>query len=135
MRVVLDTNVLVSGLLWPDGAPARIVRLAVAGALCVLHDDRIVREYREVLARPRFGLDPVDVVTVVDAILATGEAVVAEPLAIRLPDPDDLPFVEVAVTGRADAIVTGNRAHFPAGVRAKVAVRAPADLVAEWTGS
>lgn len=58
-----------------------------------------------------------------------GEPVAAEPLRIRLADPDDLPFVEVAVTGRADALVTGNPRHFDVrDLAGTLRVVVPADL-------
>ena len=55
MRIVLDTNVLVSGLLNPDGAPGRLLDLILGGRLQILYDDRILGEYSDVLARPQFG--------------------------------------------------------------------------------
>ncbi len=54
MKIVLDTNVLVSGLLTPYGAAAEIVRLIASGVLSVCYDTRILLEYQEVLARPKF---------------------------------------------------------------------------------
>ncbi len=48
MRFVIDTNVLVSGLLSPYGASAEIVRMLAAGAFDLLYDARIVSEYKEV---------------------------------------------------------------------------------------
>ena len=51
MNVVLDTNVLVSGLISPFGPPADIVRLLAAGAIRVCYDACIFGEYREVLSR------------------------------------------------------------------------------------
>lgn len=136
MKIVLDTNVLVSGLLNPHGPPGRVVDLIVSGAVKVLFDDRIVAEYREVLARPRFRFDPDDVVTLIEFILTEGEAVTGTPLAISLPDPDDLPFLEVAVTGAAAALVTGNADHFvPAEGRAPVSIRTPTQFIAHWQSS
>ncbi len=61
MRVVLDTNVLVSGLLNPDGSPGRVLDLFLAGGITLLVDDRILGEYRAVLPRPKFGFDTNDV--------------------------------------------------------------------------
>lgn len=112
MKIVLDTNVLVSGLLSPHGHPGRVLDLLLSGKVTLLHDDRILSEYREVLLRPRFGFDPNDVEILVAYLRAEGLAVASPPLPLSLPDPDDLPFLEVAVTGRADALVTGNLAHF-----------------------
>ena len=75
MRVVLDTNVLVSAFLSPDGAPAQLLTFALAGELTLLFDDRIMAEYAEVLRRPRFGLDEADIDLVLRQLEADGERV------------------------------------------------------------
>lgn len=112
MRVVLDTHVLVSGLLNPHGAPGRVVDLLVLGELRPLFDDRILHEYRDVLARPRFGFEPDDVEALLEHFRRAGDRLTAPPLAVTLPDEDDLPFLEVAAAGGARALVTGNSADF-----------------------
>ncbi len=131
MMVVLDTNVLVSALLCPFGPPARVLDLDLAGEVRLAYDDRLLAEYRQVLARPRFGLDVHDVTHLLDYLAADGLPVVARPLAISLPDPDDLPFLEVAVEAGA-VLVTGNRRHFPAEVCGEALVLTPADFLAQW---
>jgi len=108
LRIVLDTNVLVSAFLSPDGAPAQVLALVLGGELDLMVDDRILDEYREVLARPRFRLDASDVAEVLRQLEADGERIAAAPVERQLPDPDDQPFLEVALAGQADAIVTGN---------------------------
>jgi len=115
MRVVLDTNVVVSALLNPEGPPAAVLAVIFTGEVIPLLDSRLLAEYREVLLRPRFGFTPEQVEAVVSGLLEIGELVDAPPLGLRLPDPDDVPFLEVAVAGQADAIVTGNVRHFPSG--------------------
>jgi putative PIN family toxin of toxin-antitoxin system len=133
VRIVLDTNVLVSGLLNPHGPPGRILDLITSGLVRVLYDDRIIAEYREVLARPRFGFDPDDVETLLEFIASEGESVISAPLALVLPDPDDLPFLEVAVAGRADALVTGNTDHFvPSAGEHHAEVCLPAVFISKW---
>lgn len=131
MRAVIDTNVLVSGLINPCGAPGRIVDHLLAGAFTALYDDRVLSEYRAVLVRPVFGFLPADVDTLIDAIERNGEAVVTTVWAGTLPDPTDLPFLEVAMAGRADALVTGNACHFrPILGRHAISVITPAALLA-----
>ena len=114
LRIVLDTNVLVSGLLNPRGAPGRILDLILMGEVQILYDDRILAEYHEVLRRPRFGFQERDIRRVLDYLAFSGEAVTALPVTLNASDEDDLPFVEVALSGRADALVTGNISHFSA---------------------
>jgi len=113
VRIVLDTNVLVSALLSPEGAPAQVLTFVLAGEITLLFDERILAEYREVLARPRFAFEPGDVVDVLQQLEADGERVGAASSGMQLPDVDDLPFLEVALSGNPDALVTGNVRHFP----------------------
>jgi predicted nucleic acid-binding protein len=69
-------------------------------------------EYREVLARPTFTFSLTDIDALLDFIEMSGEAVMGLRLPIVLPDSRDLPFLEVAAAGRADALITGNTRHF-----------------------
>jgi putative PIN family toxin of toxin-antitoxin system len=112
VRVVIDTNVLVSGVLNPHGPPGRIVDAILAETLTVLYDDRILGEYRAVLARPRFAFRPAEIDALLDFIEVAGESIAAQSLAVVLSDPTDLPFLEVAAAGHADGLVTGNTKHF-----------------------
>jgi putative PIN family toxin of toxin-antitoxin system len=113
VRIVLDTNVLLSALLSPQGAPAQVLMLALAGDLTLLFDERVLEEYREVLSRPRFAIPPAHAHEVLRQLEADGERVVAAPAELTPLDPDDRAFVEVALSGHADALVTGNARHFP----------------------
>ena len=114
MRVVIDTNILVSAAINPHGSPARVVDAVLAESLTVLHDDRILSEYREVLMRPIFGFNHSDIDTLLGFIEFTGEHVSTRELGVILPDPSDLPFLEVAAAGNAEALITGNLGHFKA---------------------
>ncbi len=132
MRIVLDTNVLVSGLLSPFGPPADVVRLVAAGALRLGVDGRILEEYRLVLARPRFGFDEARVGELLAQVDAEGLRGAARPLRLRLPDPDDEPVLESALAVAADALVTGNVRHFPPARREGVRVLSPRAFVEEY---
>jgi putative PIN family toxin of toxin-antitoxin system len=55
MRVVLDTNVIISGMISIEGTPAQIVNLLINGRITLLYDSRILKEYVEVLNRKKFG--------------------------------------------------------------------------------
>ncbi len=113
MKIVLDTNVLVSGVINPDGKPAQIINLLLNGRLTVLYDNRIIREYREVLSREKFGFSLDLIRPLVDFIMIEGEFVVAEPVKENMRDEADKKFLEVARSGKAEYLITGNKRDFP----------------------
>jgi len=129
MKIVLDTNVLVAGLLTPFGPCGDIVRMVSSGNLILCIDARVLSEYREVLERPKFSFDRDKVAAILDYIEHHGWIVAASPLSLPLPDSDDEPFLEIAVSGCADYLVTGNAAHFPSELCEGVAVVSPADFL------
>lgn len=135
MRIVLDTNVLVSGLLSPFGPPGEIVRLVSSGALVLCLDARLLSEYEAVLSRPRFGFPPDEVAALIDYIDFRGEVVAAQPLTMRLADPEDEPFLEVGVTCAADCLVTGNAKHFPQEAFGGVPILSPAQFIERYRAS
>lgn len=130
MRVVLDTNVLESGLLSPYGVPGELVRLVAIGALQVCYDARILAEYREVLLRPVFPFVQTQVEALLDQVKAGGLMVGALPLRTPTPDPDDEVFLAVALAGLVQHLVTGNTRHYPVKCRQKVRVVSPAEFLA-----
>ncbi len=129
MNIVLDTNVLVAGLLSPFGPCAEILRMVSSGVLTPSVDARILSEYDEVLRRPKFRFEEDKVTALLDHIEHRGQTVAAAPLAHPLPDPDDEPFLEVAITGQAACLVTGNQAHFPAKLCHGVQLLSPAEFL------
>jgi predicted nucleic acid-binding protein len=121
----LDTNVLVSGLLSPSAPPGRLVDVLLGRRLRLALDDRIEIEYREVMARPRLGIEPGRRDAFL-AILQFQEHVTAMPWPHRAPpDADDVVFLEVALQTPERTIVTGNPKHFPPGCRGPVTVMSP----------
>ena len=125
MRIVLDTIVLLSGLLSPYGPPGSILRLITAGAVRICYDARILVEYRQVLLRPAFPFTEIQVDSLLDHLQADGDLVAALPLVERLPDPEDEIFLEVALSGDAQCLVTGNLKHYPVQNRHGVRVESP----------
>lgn len=130
-RAVFDTNVIVSGFLSPAGPPGRIVEWLRSGTVRAVLDDRVIAEYAEVMARPRFGLPATEVDIVLAAIrsAAVRVEVGVEDGAPGLPDPDDAPFLECARAAGVP-LVTGNVRHFPKSVARDVAVMTPSQYVA-----
>ena len=112
MNIVLDTNVLVSGLLTPFGSSGEIVRMISGGNLVLLYDARVLLEYEEVLNRPKFEFNKDHINTLLDFVKQNGKLVSPLPLRTPLPDPDDEPFLEVSIAGKANCLVTGNKNLF-----------------------
>lgn len=114
MRIVADTNVLVSGLLWP-GPPASFLDAAWMRSFHLITSEDLLAELEEVLSRPH--LEPrlrgrgrtAGEVTKKLRVLAT----VIEPAELNPPvelrDLEDLPVLRCAAGGQAQAIVTGDQ--------------------------
>lgn len=129
MNIVLDTNVLVAGLLSPFGPCGEIVRMVSSGELTMSFDARILTEYAAVLARPKFKFGKDQTAALLDHIEHRGLTVASSPLAKALPDRDDEPFLEVAIAAKAMCLVTGNRVHFPAELCRDVTVLSPSEFL------
>jgi uncharacterized protein len=132
VKIVLDTNVVVSGLLNSKGNPATILTLVLTGAVQVCHDKRILAEYSEVLARPRFKFDPVRVREVLTKLEVDGLSFAPSNTMHNLPDPDDEPFLDIARAASADYLVTGNMADYPPDKCHGIRVASPANFVTIW---
>jgi putative PIN family toxin of toxin-antitoxin system len=113
MNIVLDTNVLVSGLLSPHGYPAQILNLVLNKRIELVIDARIFAEYTEVLKRPKFKFRGEWINPLLDFIKMESESIIPEPLYIKLQDPSDRMFLEVAKTAQVHYLATGNTKHFP----------------------
>ena len=114
MRVVLDTNVVVSGLLKPAGNERRVLRLVLAGrGITILISSPIITEYEAVLSRPRFKLQPSEITQTLQALRAAADWIEPNVTVTIVKDESDNRFLECAVAGQADYIVTGNVRHFP----------------------
>lgn len=109
MRVVLDTNVLVSGLITPAGSPGRILNAVFARRLTLVLTSDLAMELLGVLVRPKFRGFAFDRRRLSNLVSAVQPIVIGDDVAIPRRDPGDRIVVEAAVAGRAEAIVTGDR--------------------------
>jgi putative PIN family toxin of toxin-antitoxin system len=128
MKVVLDTNVLVSGMMTMGGPCAIILDLLSEDRIIAALDGRILKEYRRVCEETRLHLDAVAVQDFLRFLDDCAENITAMPLDAHLPDPDDLPFLEVAAEAQA-VLVTGNKKHFPQKAIGAVQVVSPREFL------
>ena len=128
--VVLDTNVIVSAGIRPEGPPARIfMDWVLEGLVQIVTSPAVVAEYREVVRRPKFaryGFPPLWLEFLIDESLRLDDDTDTE---VTCPDPKDLPFLTLA-HGSGAWLVTGNLKHFPKSDRSGVRVLSPGDYLA-----
>lgn len=113
IRVVLDTNVVVSAMLRSGGLPETVFNLAVNGDICLYVSELILAEYEDVLRRPRLSIDPEKVTIALARIRTTALLVQPVVRVTAATDPDDNVFLECAEAAQAHCLVTGNIRHFP----------------------
>lgn len=131
MRIVIDTNVLVSGVLSAGGPPGWIVEAIIAGDLQPVFDRAILSEYGDVLERREFQKARIRAAEILAAVAESSLVVSAPPWLFKLPDPDDAPFLAVAAFADC-SLVTGNLKHFPARSRGGVPVLSPRQFVESY---
>ena len=129
MKIVLDTNGLVSGLLSPFGPCGEIVRMVSSAELTLALDARILTEYQEVLIRPKFRFDQDKIDALLDHIAHRGLTVAPSPLPQSLPDVDDEPFLAAAIAAKVVCLVTGNQIHFPSDLCLGMTVFSPSEFL------
>ena len=112
-RLVIDTNVFVSGLISGAGSPARILRAVQSKLAIHVVSDPIVEEYLRVLDYPRIRkfrkITDAFVADIAAYLVYRTERVELQSRIRMSPDPDDDVFLSTAVDGRATLLVTGDK--------------------------
>jgi predicted nucleic acid-binding protein len=104
-----------------------------SGELMLCFDARILSEYHDVLRRSKFRLEHDKVAALMDYIEYRGQIVAASPLPHSLPDPEDEPFLEIALSGDAEYLITGNHAHYPPNLCKGARVLSPASFLNNYS--
>ena len=112
LRVVLDTNVLVSALWTPAGNASTIIGLILSGKLVPCFDQQIINEYRAVLSRPRLAFPGNQVDELLEEITDRGLSVIVSPSSVAMSDESDRKFFNAAQYCKA-YLITGNIKHYP----------------------
>ncbi|OGD18450.1 MAG: putative toxin-antitoxin system toxin component, PIN family [Candidatus Aminicenantes bacterium RBG_13_59_9] len=116
-RVVLDTNVIISALLF-RGLPSRLIPLWQKGKVTLLVSSQVLKEYLRVLAYPRFELAAQEIKSIIEVeLLPFVEAVrVESKIRVIAKDPSDDKFLELAVDGKADFLISHDKHLLGLGV-------------------
>lgn len=130
MRIVLDTNTLVSALLF-GGTASRLLPLWQSGRITLLISRAILEEYLRVLAYPKFRLTPAEIRSLIEEeVLPFAETIVPRRrLRVVRRDPDDDKFLECAVAGRARFLLTGDQDLHSLGAYRGVTIRSAGEFL------
>jgi putative PIN family toxin of toxin-antitoxin system len=113
LRLVLDTNVVISAALKPEGLQRTVFLLAITKPARLYVSEAILAEYRLVLARPELRIRRALQIQFLDLLKNRARTVSPLRQVRASSDPDDDKFLECADEARADYLVTGNLRHFP----------------------
>ncbi len=113
LRLVIDTNVLVSAALKPEGLQRTTFLLAITKPARLYVSQPIIDEYEDVLARPELKIRKGLRLQLLQLVHNRSRLVVPSRPIEAAGDPDDNRFLECADGARADYLVTGNQRHFP----------------------
>lgn len=130
MRVVLDTNVLVSALIF-TGISSELVPLWQRSAITVLLSRGILEEYLRVLSYPKFQLSEAQIKALIEEELLPYVEVVNPRRRLRVVerDPSDDKFLECAVTGKAQVIISGDKDLLSLGRYRQIHIQSPAQFL------
>jgi putative PIN family toxin of toxin-antitoxin system len=113
LRLVIDTNVLISAALKPTGLQRTVLLVATAKPARLYVSHPILEEYREVLARPELRIRKGLRLQLMQLLKSRSYTVAPRRRLEVTSDPDDNIFLECADAARADYLITGNQKHFP----------------------
>ena len=113
LRLVVDTNIVVSAALKPDGLQRTVLLLAITQPARLYVTNAILNEYRDVLSRPEFQIRKGLRQQLLDLIRKRAHLVAPAWTVQVTSDPEDNMFLECADAAHADFLVTGNVRHFP----------------------
>lgn len=132
-RVVLDTNVFVSGLLF-EGKPGQILSQAREGYLRLLLSAEILEEYIRVLSYPKFDLRASDIKRMIREELIPFSEPIRIHTVVRFirEDPSDDKFLALAIDGKAEAVISGDRHLLNAGTFRDIPILSVDDFLAKF---
>ena len=134
MQVVLDTNVLVSGLLKHNSKPEKIVDAILMGKIQLIIDERVFKEYHDVLHRPKFNILLERADSILSFIAFSSLWIDCEPVdfsQFEIIDKGDLLFAEIAIN-KNTILISGNIKHFHFLKELEIKVLPPDEFLSKY---
>lgn len=132
MDAVIDTNILVSGLIKPHSSPGEIVDMLLSGQIAPVYDDRILFEYEIVLKREKFSFPPLLVDTLLQSLKDLGNLIIPYHTAVKVIDEKDRCFYECTLATESKILITGNKKHFPKKICSGISVLSPKEFLGNY---
>ena len=130
MRIVADTNVLISALGWKGSNPYKIIEKCFKGEITLVTSSDIISEFKDVATRPKFEFSLEEIDEFVSALIEISDVVQPrESFNIIEGDPDDNKFIDAAVSGKAACIVSGDSHLLNLRTFRGIRILKPADFV------
>lgn len=132
MKVILDTNVFVSGIFW-DGPPNAILRAWNLGKLHLVLSSEILEEYKRIAFKTSLKFPGVDLAPFI-TLLSTQASIYNAPALpqVLCEDPDDDKFLACAMASKVSLIVTGNKALLKLSGYQDILILKPKDFVQQY---
>jgi putative PIN family toxin of toxin-antitoxin system len=128
IKIVLDTNVIISAAFSPSGNCARIINLLTGSEeIQLFYSESILAEYQLVLSREHLDISPLIQTAIIEAIKVEGKGLEPAASTVFLIDESDRIFYDTALEAGA-ILITGNRKHFPD----VTFVMSPGEFLAFW---
>ena len=115
----------------PYSDAATILHLILTGRIKIAYDFRVLNEYEVILKRKKFNFRPQKIELIITQIKEEGIYIDAMPLKISLPDSDDDPFLEIAISGKINFLVRENKKHFPEKFCKGIKILSPSEFLRE----
>lgn len=133
MRIVLDTNALVSALLF-SGVESQLVRLWQGGSVTLLISRPILDEYLRVLAYPKFKLTRSEIRGLIEGEVLPFVEIVHPTQRVKAikSDPSDNKFLECALAGQAEVLISGDKQVLALRTYRKVRIQSPAEFLTSF---
>ncbi len=131
MKVVVDTNVLVSSFINAGGKPAMIIDYILNNKATPVVNEEILQEYETVLSRKKFCIKKEDMRVLTDYFRfysVAAESAPALPVGTKVHKEDEK-FLQAAYAAEADYLITGNRKHYPGTFKGKLRIVTPAEFL------